>query len=110
MAPALFDELQRTLTAEGPGEAVERLCTRLREQKDYHSLFYALLLKKRHELGVSPVPTGPSTELPEAVHGDYEEAIRHAARLVGGLYLADGNVPQAWPYFRMLGESGPVKD
>ena len=110
MAPQLFDELQHTLTAEGPAGAIDRLCSRLREQKDYQSLFYALLLKKRHELGVSPVPSGPSTELPEAVHGDYEEAIRHACRLVGGLYLDEGNVPQAWPYFRMLGESGPVKD
>src|SRR5437763_16410557 len=109
MAPALFDELQRTLTAEGPGEAVERLCTRLREQKDYHSLFYALLLKKRQELGVSPIPTGPSTDLPDAAVGPYEDGIRSAAREVGGLFLQAGNLPQAFGYYRMIGETAPVR-
>jgi hypothetical protein len=109
MDAALFDELERTLAAEGPGPAVGRLCERLRERKDYGALFYALLLKKRHELGVSPVPTGPSTDLPENLHPPYEEAIRQAARLVGGLYIDEGNLPQAWAYFRMLGEPGPMR-
>jgi hypothetical protein len=82
----------------------------LRATKDYGNLFYALLLKKRHELGVSTVPTGPSQDLPEGTHDAYEDAIREAARLVGGLYLTEGNIPQAWGYFRMLGEHGPVAD
>src|SRR6185295_8613427 len=101
---ALFDELERTLAAEGAEPAIDRLCSRLREDKDYTSLFYALLLKERHALGVSPIPTGPSTELPEAVHGRYEDAIRDAARHVGGLHLEGGDMPQAWAYFRMIGE------
>src|SRR4051812_3849656 len=109
MDPTLFDELERTLAAEGPKPAIGRLCERLRERKDYNALFYALLLDKRHELGVSPVPTGPSTELPEGLHNSYEDAIRKAARLVGGLYLSEGNLPQAWAYFRMLGEPEPMR-
>jgi hypothetical protein len=104
----LFDELQGTLTQEGPVAAIDRLCARLREKKDYNSLFYALLMKKRQELGVSPLPTGPSQDLPAHVHEPYEDAIRAAARLVGGLYLQEGNIPQAWAYFRMLGEPEPV--
>ena len=109
MDPAVFDELEHTLAADGPEAACRRLCDRLREDKDYHALFYALLMQKRHELGVSPVPTGPAKDLPESVHAPYEDAIRHAGRLVGGLYLQDGRLPQAWWYFRMLGEPGPVK-
>src|SRR4051794_25280657 len=108
MDQAIFDDLQRRLTAEGPAAAIDRLCAALREQKDYNRLFYALLLKKRHELGVSPMPTGPSADLPPATHEPYEEAIRAAARLVGDLYLQDGNIPQAYAYFRMIGETGPV--
>ena len=81
----------------------------MREDKDYHALFYALLMRKCHELGVSPVPTGPSKDLPESAHAPYEDAIRHAGRLVGGLYLQEGRLPEAWWYFRMLGEPGPVK-
>src|SRR3989442_12640814 len=103
-----FDDLQSTLAAKGPAVAIDRLCTTLREQKDYGNLFYALLLKKRHELGVSPVPTEAAQSLPEAVHAPYEEAIRQAGRLVGQLYLEEGDVPHAWTYFRMLGEPEPV--
>jgi hypothetical protein len=108
MNPALFDELERTLATEGAEPAIDRLCSRLREEKDYTSLFYALLLKERHALGVSPVPTGPSTELPPETHGRYEDAIRHAARQVGGLHLDAGELPQAWAYFRMIGEPDKV--
>ena len=56
MEATLFDELQQTITSDGPAKAIDRLCAQLRERKDYGSLFYAMLLKKRHELGVSPLP------------------------------------------------------
>jgi hypothetical protein len=110
MEPAVFNDLERTLKNEGPDAAVRLLCKELRERKEYISLFYALLLDKRRQLGVSPVPTGPSTELPEAIHEPYEDGIRKAARLVGGLFLEERNLPQAWSYFRMLGEPGKVRE
>jgi hypothetical protein len=109
MNPALFDQLEGTFRSDGASAAIEQLCTSLREQKDYNSLFYALLMKKRHELGVSPIPTGPAQEIPEAAQPEYEEAIRQAGRLVGNLYLQDGDLSQAWVYFRMLGEPEPVR-
>jgi hypothetical protein len=31
-----------------------------------------------------------------------------AAREVGELMLADGNIPLAWPYFRAIGDTGPI--
>src|SRR5437879_2830201 len=108
MESAEFNDLEKTLAKDGPEKAIERLCNTLREQKDYGSLFYALLLKKRHQLGVTLVPTGPAQDLPESVHEEYEDAIRQAGRMVGKLYLDDGNIPQAWAYYRMLGESEPV--
>lgn len=109
MDAAVFDDLQHTLAAEGADAALQRLCDGLREQKDYHALFYAMLMRKRHELGVSPVPTGPSKDLPPSVHAPYEEAIRQAGRLVAGLYLSEGQMPQAWAYYRMIGEPEPMK-
>jgi hypothetical protein len=110
MDPAIFDDLQRHLTADGPRAAIDRLCSSLREQKEYGELFYALLLKKRYELGLSPVPTGASQDIPEAMQAPYEDAIREAGRLVGRLHLEEGNIPQAWVYFRMLGEPAPVAE
>jgi hypothetical protein len=110
MDPANFDELQDTLRTEGAAAAIDRLCTTLRDRKDYSNLFYALLLKKRHQLGVSPIPTGPSQDLPEAVYGEYENAIRESGRLVGQLYLDEGDIPHAWMYYRMIGETEPVTE
>jgi hypothetical protein len=109
MDSQLFEELEHTLTSDGPSAALGRLCTRLRESKDYNSLFYALLMEKRHQLGVSPIPTAPSQDLPEEALGPYEDAIRQAGRTVGNLYLQEGNLPQAWAYFRMLGEPEPMR-
>jgi hypothetical protein len=109
MDPNLCDELQHVLQTEGPAAAVARLQKRLHEQKDYNGLFYALLMDKRRQLGISPIPTGPATEIPPHHHEAYEEAIREAGRVVGDLYLNEGNIPQAWAYFRMLNEPGPVR-
>jgi hypothetical protein len=108
MNEQLFQDLQETLRTEGPTAAIDRLCESLRERKDYANLFYALLLRKRHALGVSPVPTGSSQDLPASVHAAYEDAIRDACRTVGRLYLDADDIPHAWAYFRMLGEPGPV--
>jgi hypothetical protein len=110
MLPGTLDELQRTLRERGPAAAIDRLCARLREDKDYRSLFYALLMKRRQELGVSPIPTGPAADLPASAHAPYEEAIREAGRHVGRLYLDAGNIPEAWSYFRMLGEPEPIAE
>src|SRR4051794_28924023 len=104
MNAALFDQLAATLRSEGPAAAVDRLCSQLRRDQEYNALFYALLLKKRHELGVSPLPTGSPDELPQAAHASYEDGIKEAAREVGQLYLKAGQLPQAWPFFRMIGE------
>lgn len=89
--------------------AVDALIAELRSQGDHQALFYALLLRKRVELGVSPFPTGPASDLPPEAHADYEDAIRAAAHEVGGTLLAKGDIPAAWPYYRMLNEPEPVK-
>src|SRR5262245_38019335 len=109
MTATLFDQLDDTLRSEGAGAAIDRLCQSLTASGDYNSLFYALLLKRRHELGVNPIPTGPSSDLPERVHTDYEQSIREAARQVGTLHLDSGNIPQSWVYFRMIEEPEPVR-
>lgn len=104
----MFDELQQTLAQQGPKAAIDQLCTELRERKDYNGLFYAMLLRKRHELGLSPVPSGASADIPEALQPPYEDAIRDAARMVGNLYLDQGDIGQAFLYFRMIGELSPI--
>ena len=103
-----FAAVRHTLEASGPLAAADALIDRLRAADDFQGLFYARLLKKRVELGVSPFPTGPSADLPEGVHAEYEQAIRDAGRDVGRLLLDRGDLFKAWGYYRMLGEPGPV--
>jgi hypothetical protein len=110
MDQALFDQLQQTIQAQGAAPAIEQLCASMRERKEYASLFYALLMKKRHELGLSPVPTGPSSDIPANLVDKYEDGIRDAARLVGKLFLEQGDIAGAFNYFRMLNEVGPVAE
>jgi hypothetical protein len=109
MVTELYDELEQSLEKQGADATIDRLCDVLREQKDYTNLFYALLMKKRHELGVLPIPTAPAQSLPQHAHAEYENTIREAGQLVGKLFLDDGNIPAAWSFYRMLGEQEPVR-
>ncbi len=108
MDSQLFDTLQATLQSKGPIAAIDELCADLKARKEYAGLFYTLLMKKRHELGASPIATGSNQDLPAAAHQPFEDGIRTAARTVGQLWLDEGDLPQAWAYFRMLGETEPV--
>src|SRR5262249_38495672 len=95
---AAYDRLQATLAARGPQAAVDELITELRKADDHQALFYALLMKKRVELGVSPFPTGNATELPPDTHEAYEDGIRAAGRHVGGMLLERKEYAKAWPF------------
>jgi hypothetical protein len=108
--PALFDRLRSALAADGPRAAVDRLCDDLQAAGDVQNLFYARLLRARLDLGVSPFPTGPSSDLPPHTHEPYEAAIRTAGREAGHALLARGDIPKAWTFFRMLGEPDPVRE
>jgi hypothetical protein len=103
-----LDQLEHTMKQAGPTAALDKLCDELKASKDYVGLFYALLMKKRFELGVSPIATGSNQDLPTNLHRAFEEGIAEAARIVGNLFLEDGKIPQAWNYFRILGETAPV--
>jgi hypothetical protein len=107
--PAAYDRLKAALAGRGAAAAADELIAELRQAEDFQALFYALLLKKRVELGVTPFPTGPSSDLPAHTHEAYEEAIRAAGRLVGGLYLERKQYAKAWSFYRMLGEPEPVR-
>jgi hypothetical protein len=107
--PEVFDRVHEEYTTAGPAAAADRLIESLRTADDPQALFYALLLKARLGLGVTPFPTGPAADLPEATHAPYEDAIRAAARDVGTGLLANGQIARAWPYFRLIHEPDPVK-
>ena len=103
-----FDLLAGALQAGGNTGAFDFLAAKFRAEKNYPSLFEARLMQKRLELGLDPIQMGSLEDVPETVRPIYERAFLDAAREVGGLFLADGDIARAWPYFRAIGETAPV--
>ena len=108
MTDGLFQQLEETLRSAGAGAGFELLAREFLEQKRYPLLFETRLMQKRHELGLPLILAGSLNELPEAVRPDYEKSMVEVAREVGTLFLRDGDIQRAWPYFRAIGDPAPV--
>ncbi len=101
---ALLDETARQRGAEA---VFDFLIARFRDEKNYPSLFEARLMKQRHALGL-PLIARDTDAWPAETRRLYEKTCVEAARETGGLFLADGDIARAWPYFRAIGETAPV--
>jgi hypothetical protein len=104
-----FDALERTLRGSGPAGAIEQLIEHLDQAGDYSSLLDALLLKARHDLNLPLITAGGLSNLAEPVRTQFEDRYVEAIRLVGSKFLAAGEIPAAWAYFRVIAEPEPVK-
>lgn len=100
-----FDSLQGDSAA-----MFSALKKQLTDTKQYHRLFDAMLLEKKHELGA---PLGRPGSV-EDVSGDQREVVEQAyidaAREVGRLLLEDGKIGEAWVYMRTIREPGPIRE
>jgi len=103
-----FDRVEEALRSGGLDAGFELLIRQFREEKKYPLLFEARLMKIRHGLGLPLIQTDNSEELSPEIRAVYERGFVEAAREVGGLFLTDGDIPHAWPYFRTIGEPAPV--
>ena len=108
MTDNAFDLIDQALRTGGPQAGFDLLAQKALDDKNYPLLFEVRLLKKRHELGLPLIQVDESAGMPPESRRDYDKAFMDAAREVGGLFLADGNIPRAWPYFRAIGETSPV--
>ena len=105
-----FSRFEEVLAREGPKIALEDLAGRLRDDKSYPQLFEARLMAKRFELGLPLIDTDNGADLPDEIRKNYDQAFIDAAREVGRLFLADGNVERAWPYLRVTGETASIRE
>jgi tetratricopeptide (TPR) repeat protein len=103
-----FEEIEGILASRGGEAGFAFLVEKFRGEKNYPLLFEARLMRKRHELGLPLIQTDTMDDLPAPDRAVYEQATIEAAREVGGLFLADGNIERAWPYFRAIGETAPI--
>ncbi len=105
-----FQILETCAQAEGMPAAFDRLVELLREEKKYPQLFEARLMKKRHELGLPLQGTDSINDLPEELQDEVEKYYVEVCREVGALFLADGDIAGAWPYYRAIDEKRPIAD
>jgi len=110
MTDNAFDLMDETLRSSGPAAGFDLLAKKALEDKNYPLLFEVRLLEKRHELGLPLIQVDDSAAMPPETRREYDKAFIDAAREVGGLFLADGNIPRAWPYFRAIGETAPISE
>ena len=103
-----FDLLDETFRSNGPEAVFELLIARARDQKNYRELFAIRIMHVRHRLGLPLIETEPVSEYSEVERPVYEQALREAARETGELFLADGDIVSAWPYFRAIDQPGPI--
>ena len=104
MSEQTFAELKQLNETQGPAATIDRLIATLRSDKQYHQLFDALLLKKKHELGLSLAKPTSLDDVPEEKRDEVEAAYVEAAREVGELLLADNQIAHAWMYLRTIRE------
>jgi hypothetical protein len=104
----IFPWIEHVLQNGDARAAFEQLAERFRHDKQYRGLFDTRLMQKRWELGLPLVSTAGIGDLPKELQQAYQDASVRAAREVGELLLADRNIPQAWPYFRAIGDTGPI--
>jgi len=102
------EALDTMLRSEDPAGAFDFLVQRYRDARDYRALFEARLMRKRAELGLPVYQSRDPSTVPAERQSAYGEAVTEAAREVGGLYLADGEIANAWPYLRATGDSARV--
>jgi hypothetical protein len=110
VSTAPFRLLEEALASGGPEAAFDRLAGVLRSEKKYPQLFEALLMKKRHQLGLPLLGGDSIRDLPGELQAEVEEYYVGVCRQVGSLYLDDGDIVSAWPYFRAIDEPSRVAD
>jgi tetratricopeptide (TPR) repeat protein len=108
MPETSFAELETLHRTAGAAAAIERLIESLRASRDYRRLFDALLLKKRHQMGL-PLAQPTSLDVPEEKREEFEQAFIAAAREIGELFLQQGQIPQAWGFLNMIREPEKVR-
>ena len=105
----VFDEVRNALSAGDVEAGFELAVERFRAERSYPLIFEARLMQKRHALGMPLIQTEPWNNLSADCQAAYERATVEAAREVGTLFLDDGEIGRAWPYFRAIGEKDRIR-
>lgn len=93
-----------------PSQVLDAVESTLLAQKDYHRLFDAKLMRVRESLGMPVTQPTSLKDIPAEHEVAFREAYTNSAREIGQLFLNDGQLADAWAYFRTINETTPVRD
>ena len=110
MSETPFTQLQDQHRSGGSTAVFDQLAKTLREGREYHKLFDALCLKKKHALGAPLHRPTSFDDIAVDKRDEFESAYVAAAREVGELLLADKKLSQSFVYFHALRETQPIRD
>ena len=110
MSETPFTQLQDQHRSGGSTAVFDQLAKTLREAREYHKLFDALCLKKKHALGAPLHRPTSFDDIAVDKRDEFESAYVAAAREVGELLLADKKLSQSFVYFHALRETQPIRD
>jgi hypothetical protein len=99
-----FNRIEEAVASGGAAPALDLIARKFIADKQYPRLFETRLMQNRLELGLPLIQLGAIDALPEPARTQYENGVREAAREAGALFLADGDIARAWPYFRAVGD------
>jgi hypothetical protein len=105
-----FDRIAELKSAEGPQAAIDLLIETLHNEKNYHRVFDAMLMKKKAELGLPLLHPTSLDDVPADQRTDFEKHYVECAREVGTLFLKNDQLGEAWVYFRTIQEPEPVAE
>jgi hypothetical protein len=108
MSGEAFDLIEQAARTGDANSALDLLVTICRDEENYSLLFQARLMLARYKIGLPLILNDSLDDLPQGKRQSYDEAMREAAREAGSLFLAEGDILRAWPYFRALGDAAPV--
>jgi hypothetical protein len=108
MSDDSFQQIEHAVASGGPASALDLLARKFLAEKQYPRLFETRLMQKRLELGLPLIQLGAIDTMREPARTQYEDGVREAAREAGALFLADGDIPHAWPYFRAIGDRATI--
>lgn len=106
--PTLFDQLTEQASSQGPLATLESLIQQMRREKNFHRVFDALMLKKKFELGLPLLRPTSLSDVPQDQRETFERAYIEAAREVGQGLIENGQLNDAWLYFRTIQEKAPI--
>lgn len=104
MENSAFDSLEQVAPQQNASALLTQLVKQVEEQKDYHKLFDAKMLRKKQELGLPLSHPSSLQDVPDEHRKDVEATYVEAAREVGEKFIEQGDLASAWMYLQVIRE------